>query len=312
MSKTLGYFFADDGVKISYFKWIPDKEIKGIVLIAHGMAEHSERYDDFAGFLNRNAFAVFANDHRGHGKTAGSTDRLGFISEENGWEIMVNDFLKMKEEVKSQYPAKPLFALGHSMGTFIIRDIMLEDKKAVSTDLEGVILSGTGCGLGLMGKIGKLIFKSEIGKKGADGKSQLLHDMSFGKYNKSFRPNRTEYDWLSTNNDNVDRYIEDPCCGTVFSASFFRDLAYGIEKVNNFKNIKNINKNLPIFLISGKEDPVGNFSKGVKKVYSNYIKAGIPDIQMNFYEGLRHEILNETGKEKVYKDILNWLIKYIP
>lgn len=312
MSKTLGYFFADDGVKISYFKWIPDKEIKGIVLIAHGMAEHSERYDDFAGFLNRNAFAVFANDHRGHGKTAGSTDRLGFISEENGWEIMVNDFLKMKEEVKSQYPAKPLFALGHSMGTFIIRDIMLEDKKAVSTDLEGVILSGTGCGLGLMGKIGKLIFKSEIGKKGADGKSQLLHDMSFGKYNKSFRPNRTEYDWLSTNNDNVDRYIEDPCCGTVFSASFFRDLAYGIEKVNNFKNIKNVNKNLPIFLISGKEDPVGNFSKGVKKVYSNYIKAGIPDIQMNFYEGLRHEILNETGKEKVYKDILNWLIKYIP
>ncbi|MDD3520409.1 MAG: alpha/beta fold hydrolase [Actinomycetota bacterium] len=312
MSKTLSYFFADDGVKISYFKWIPDKEIKGIVLIAHGMAEHSERYDDFAGFLNRNAFAVFANDHRGHGKTAGSTDRLGFISEENGWEIMVNDFLKMKEEVKSQYPAKPLFALGHSMGTFIIRDIMLEDKKAVSTDLEGVILSGTGCGLGLMGKIGKLIFKSEIGKKGADGKSQLLHDMSFGKYNKSFRPNRTEYDWLSTNNDNVDRYIEDPCCGTVFSASFFRDLAYGIEKVNNFKNIKNVNKNLPIFLISGKEDPVGNFSKGVKKVYSDYIKAGIPDIQMNFYEGLRHEILNETGKEKVYKDILNWLIKYIP
>ena len=312
MSKTLGYFFADDGVKISYFKWIPDKEIKGIVLIAHGMAEHSERYDDFAGFLNRNAFAVFANDHRGHGKTAGSTDRLGFISEENGWEIMVNDFLKMKEEVKSQYPAKPLFALGHSMGTFIIRDIMLEDKKAVSRDLEGVILSGTGCGLGLMGKIGKLIFKSEIGKKGADGKSQLLHDMSFGKYNKSFRPNRTEYDWLSTNNDNVDRYIEDPCCGTVFSASFFRDLAYGIEKVNNFKNIKNVNKNLPIFLISGKEDPVGNFSKGVKKVYSDYIKAGIPDIQMNFYEGLRHEILNETGKEKVYKDILNWLIKHIP
>ena len=123
MSKWSDYFLADDGTKIYYFKWIPEKEITGIVLIAHGMAEHSERYDDFANFLNKNSFAVFANDHRGHGKTAGSTDKVGFVSGENGWEIMVKDFLKMKEEAKKQCPAKPLFALGHSMGTFIIRDI---------------------------------------------------------------------------------------------------------------------------------------------------------------------------------------------
>jgi len=105
----------------------------------------------------------------------------------------------------------------------------------------------------------------------------------------------------------VDRYINDPYCGTVFSASFFRDLAYGLEKVNNLNNIKRIKKDLPILLISGEKDPVGNFTKGVKKVYSDYIKAGVIDIEMKFYEGLRHEILNETGKEKVYSDVLDWL-----
>lgn len=309
MSKWSDYFLADDGTKIYYFKWIPEKEITGIVLIAHGMAEHSERYDDFANFLNKNSFAVFANDHRGHGKTAGSTDKVGFVSGENGWEIMVKDFLKMKEEAKKQCPAKPLFALGHSMGTFIIRDIALNNDEYFSGDLRGIILSGTGCGLGLMGQIGKLIFKSEISKRGADGKSRLLHDMSFGKYNKNFRPNRTEYDWLSSNNDNVNKYIEDPYCGSVFSASFFRDLAGGIEKVNNFKNIKSFNRNLPVLLISGEKDPVGNFTKGVKRVYRDYVRIGVSDIQMKFYEGFRHEILNETGKEKVYEDVLDWIKK---
>ncbi len=309
MSKVLNYFITDDKLKIYYHKWIPEKEIKGILLIAHGMAEHSERYDDFAEFLNKNSFAAFANDHRGHGKTAGSPDKVGFVSSENGWEIIVNDFLKMKQVAKNQYPVIPLFALGHSMGTFILRDIALNNDEHISGDLKGIILSGTGCGLGLMGQIGKLIFKLEISKKGADGKSKLLHDMSFGKYNKSFKPNRTEYDWLSTNNENVDKYIEDPYCGGVFSASFFRDLAYGIEKVNSFKNIKNVNKNLPVLLISGEKDPVGNFTKGVRRVYKDYLRAGVSDIQMKFYEGFRHEILNETGKEKVYEDILDWMQK---
>lgn len=310
MPKFLNYFLADDETKIYYFKWLPDEEIKGIMLIAHGMAEHSERYDDFADFLNRNGFAVFANDQRGHGKTAGSTDKVGFVSHENGWKIMVNDFLKMKKEAKKQYPDVPLFAIGHSMGTFILRDIVLTGNNA-SSDLKGIILSGTGCGLGLMGQIGKLIFKSEISKKGASGKSQLLHNMSFGKYNKSFRPNRTEFDWLSTNNENVDKYIKDPYCGTVFSASFFRDLAHGIEKVNNFKNIKNVSKNVPILLISGENDPVGNFTKGVKRVYRDYTRVGVSDIKMKFYEGFRHEILNEAGKEKVYQDIFDWILEHI-
>lgn len=310
MSRISNSFLADDGKKISYFKWIPDKKPVGTVIIAHGMAEHSKRYDDFASFLNENGFAVFANDHRGYGRTAGTPEKVGFVAEKYGWELMVNDFLKMKEKAKNSYPDVPLFALGHSMGTFIIRDIVLRNKNA-SSDIEGIILSGTGCGLGLLGQIGKIIFKIEIFKIGADGKSRLLHNMSFGKYNNCFKNHRTEYDWLSTDSTNVDKYIEDPFCGGVFSASFFRDLSYGIEKVNSFKNIKNIRKNLPVFLISGEKDPVGNFTKGVRKVFEDYKRAGVADIQAKFYKGFRHEILNEGKKEKVYKDILHWLKEHI-
>ncbi len=310
MPGILDYFLAEDGKKISYFRWIPDKKITGTIIIVHGMAEHSKRYDNFAFFLNQNGFAVFANDHRGHGKTAGTPEKVGFVAEKHGWELMVNDFLKMKEIAKRSNPGVPLFAFGHSMGTFIIRDAVLRNEE-ISSDIKGIILSGTSCGLGLLGQIAKILFKLEVSKRGAAGKSQLLHNMSFGKYNKSFKDGRTEYDWLSVNSANVDKYIEDPFCGTVFSSSFFRDLAYGIEKVNNFKNVKNIRKNLPIFLISGEKDPVGNFTKGVKKVFKDYKMAGITDIQMKFYEGFRHEILNESGKEEVYQDILNWLKAHI-
>lgn len=310
MSVNPDYFIAEDGKKISYYRWMPDKEINGTIVIAHGMAEHSGRYNEFASFLNQNGFAVFANDHRGHGKTAGIPENVGFVAEKNGWELMVNDFLRMKKIARTCNPEAPLFAFGHSMGTFIIRDAVLMNE-GVSSDIAGIILSGTGCGLGLIGLIGRILFKLEVSKRGAAGKSQLLHNISFGKYNKNFKDFRTEYDWLSADRANVDKYIEDPFCGTVFSASFFRDLAYAIEKVNSLKNIKKIRKNLPVFLISGEEDPVGNFTRGVIKVFKDYKRAGINDIQLKFYKGFRHEILNESKKEEVYQDILKWLKAHI-
>ena len=307
MKKSLQSFLADDNKEIFYYKWLPDNpgDIKAAIQVAHGMAEHAGRYEDFAAYFTGQGFAVYANDHRGHGKTAGSVDEVGFVSVKNGWEIMVKDLKSMSDIIKSENNSKPLFILGHSMGSFLLRDYLFTYPDTIN----GAALSGTSAGAGFMGKIGKIICSREIKKKGIRTRSPLLDNLSFGKYNSYFKPNRTKFDWLSHNEENVDEYIADPYCGGIFSAGFFRDLINGIEKISNFKNILLIPKLTPIFFMSGEKCPVGNFKKGVEKVYNSYKKAGLKNVKLKFYEGMRHEILNETEKYKVYKDIEEWIFQ---
>jgi len=274
-----------------------------VVQIVHGMAEHASRYEEFAGSLAENGFAVYAADQRGHGQTAGKPENVGFVAEKDGWNILVNDQIKLTEIIKKENPGLKVFLLGHSMGTFIVRDYVFSNGKAIA----GIILSGTSCDPGILAYIGKLIAKWQIKRNGYKAKSPLLDRMSFGKFNSYFKPNRTAFDWLSTNDENVDKYIADPYCGGIFSCSFFYDLIYGVKKINKFENIKKVPADLSILLISGEKDPVGNFTKGVLKVYEDYKRAQIKDLKYKFYPGLRHEILNETGKKTVYKDIMDWL-----
>jgi len=302
-------FLTEDKTEIFTYRWLPDddKTIKAAVQIVHGMAEHAERYGEFAAFLADKGFAVYGDDHRGHGKTAGSLKNTGFFAKENGWNLVVNDEIELTKIIRKENPSIPVFLLGHSMGTFIIRDYIFTQSNSV----DGVILSGTSCDPGVMANLGKMIAKWQIKKNGFKAKSPLLDKLSFGKFNSYFKPNRTAFDWLSTNDENVDRYIADPYCGSVFSAGFFYDLIYGVKKVNLFENIEKVSKKLPIFLISGEKDPVGNFTKGVMKVFNDYKKAKLTDVSYKFYKGFRHEILKETNRLEVYNDITDWLNKHI-
>ena len=302
-------FLTKDNAEIYVYKWLPDegKKIRAVLQIVHGMAEHGARFDEFADFLTKNGLAVYADDHRGHGKTACSQDNIGFFAEKDGWNLVVSDEVELTQIIKKENPFLPVFLFGLSMGTFIIRDYIMTNGRFV----EGVILSGTSSDPGIMAYFGKLIALWQIRHHGFNVKSPLLDKLSFGKFNSYFKPNRTPFDWLSANEENVDRYIADPYCGSVFSAGFFYDLIYGVKKVNLFKNIKKVPKSLPIFLISGHKDPVGNLTKGVIKVYKDYKKSGIIDLNYKFYNGLRHEILNETNRHEVYKDIMDWLNKHI-
>lgn len=302
-------FLTEDKTEIFTYKWLPDddKKIKAIVQIVHGMAEHAGRYGKLADFLTSNGFAVYANDLRGHGKTAGSEDNIGFFAEKNGWNLVVNDEFELTQIIKKENPGFPIYLIGFSMGTLIIRDYIFTHSDYVN----GVILSGTSCDPGVMANLGKLIAKWQIKKNGFKAKSPLLDKLSFGKFNSYFKPNRTPFDWLSTNRENVDRYIADPYCGSVFSAGFFYDLIYGVKKVDLFENIEKVSKNMPILLISGEKDPVGDFTKGVMKVFNAYKKAKITDVNYKFYQGFRHEIVNETDRNVVYKDIADWLNKHI-
>jgi alpha-beta hydrolase superfamily lysophospholipase len=302
-------FLTEDKTGLFTYKWLPDdnKKIRAAVQIVHGMAEHAARYREFADFLTKNGVVVYADDHRGHGRTAGSQDRIGFFAEKDGWNLVVSDEFELTQKIKKENPGLPVYLLGHSMGTFIIRDYIFKHGD----NINGVILSGTSSDPGVMAIFGKLIAKWQIRQNGFKAKSPLLDKLSFGKFNSYFKPNRTPFDWLSTNEENVDRYLADPYCGSIFSAGFFYDLIYGVKKVNIFKNIIKVPKNLPILLISGEKDPVGNFTKGVMKVFSDYKKAKITDLNYKFYAGFRHEILNETNRNEVYKDIMDWLNKHI-
>lgn len=281
----------------------PDGEVRGIVQLAHGIAEHIERYDDFARYLAENGFVVFGNDHLGHGKSINDESELGFFSETGGWEMAVEDMRKLHDIAAEEYPGLPYFLFGHSMGSFLARTYIIYFR----TGLDGVILSGTGQQPKALVLGGKLMGKMEMKKKGDKYKSEMLNNLAFGKYNDGFETTRTLSDWLSRDESVVDKYIEDPLCGYIPSAGLFHDMMCGIEFISKPRNLKRMKKDLPVYFMSGDADPVGENGKGVLRAYRSFLNAGMKDVAVKLYHEGRHEMLNELNKDEVYKDILNWI-----
>lgn len=295
------------GVDIFVYKWIPEGEIKGIVQISHGMAETAARYERFAGFLTKNGYLVFANDHRGHGKTAGSVENLGYIADEDGFNWMIKDMHELNCKIQHEYKDMPVFLFGHSMGSFLSQRYI----QLYGNELRGVILCGTNGKQGPIIDIGIFIAKNEMKKYGRKQKSEKLNNMSFGGYNKAFNPSRTAFDWLSSDNSEVDKYINDPYCGTVFTTSFYYDFLRGLKDLYKPSNLTGISKNLPIYIIAGEMDPVGNKGKGIIKLYNMYKSLNIDDVKYKLYKGGRHEILNEKNRDEVMRDIVTWFNNHI-
>ncbi|WP_175482556.1 alpha/beta hydrolase [Thermoflavimicrobium dichotomicum] len=296
-----------DGTKIAANKWLTGQKAKGVVQIAHGMAEHSRRYHAFATFLTREGYMVYANDHRGHGETAGSKENLGYFADENGWEQVVDDLHELTKIIKKEQPGLPVFLLGHSMGSFLSRRYI----QKYGNEVAGVILSGTGSYPGLLGDIGRLLAKWIMRWRGKKARSKLFHQLSFGKFNKPFKPNRTPFDWLTRDEKEVDRYMEDPYCGELATISFYHDLLMGMKEMDQPDRLRLVPKDLPIFFISGEKDPVGHNTKGVLETIHRYQQAGITNLCYKFYKEARHEILNELNREEVYQDIVRWLNKQL-
>jgi alpha-beta hydrolase superfamily lysophospholipase len=296
---------AADGTVIHVYEWLPDdsEKIIGLILLAHGMAEHAGRFEDFAKFLTLNNFAVYANDHRGHGKTAGSLDNVGFLAPKNGWDKVVSDFRQLSLYIKEKNKDKPLYVFGHSGGSFIVRKFILES----TTRLQGVIISGTSGDPGLVGVLGVIMTRFMMIFYPAKSPSAFMDKMTFGSFNKPFKPNRTKFDWLSHDNAQVDKYVADPYCGGVFSIGYFNDLAKAVLFVNKQKNIDKTPQDLPVLIFSGELDPVGNNGKGVREVYNKFKRAGVKNLTLKIFNGGRHEMLNEINKNEVYQLILDWI-----
>ncbi|GAU77448.1 alpha/beta fold hydrolase [Fusibacter sp. 3D3] len=291
--------FEDSVIK--GYKWIEDKTPLQIVVLSHGMAETIERYDLFANYLLERDIFVFGHSHRGHGKTAGSIEQLGHLGE-NGWFKMKEDLRRVIEMAKSDYPDAPLVLLGHSMGSFLARDFILD----YSYLLEGVILSGTGYMDPFKLKVAKFLAEREGSKIGLHQKSAFLNRISFGTYNNRIKNNTTAFDWLSRDEKQVQKYIQDPYCGVVHPVSFYIEFFTNLQRILHTDVFKNQKNNLPMLILSGDCDPVGAYGKGVKKTSAYYSANGFVTT-LKLYSKGRHEMLNEINKEAVYKDIWMWL-----
>lgn len=286
--------------------WAPanPNEIKGIFQIAHGMAEHGERYEEFANYLCHNGFIVYCNDHIGHGKSVKNDSMLGYFGNENGWISFVEDVQTLTDIATAEHPNIPVCLFGHSMGSFVARSYM----RKYGNKIDKAIICGTS---GSNPAIGAGIFLTKliIKKKGKMHRSELINKIAFGSYNNKFKPARTAFDWLTRDKEIVDRYVSDPLCGFLFTAQGYLDMFSILADVSKDSWYEAIDKNLPVFVISGSMDPVGGYSKGTKEVYNRLKKVGLKDVSIKLYHDARHEIHNEADKITTYNDIINWVKK---
>lgn len=292
-----------DGTEIFVHRWLTRSHPKAIVQIAHGLAEHGGRYARLADALNSLGYAVYANDHRGHGRTARSQDELGFFAQRGGWRACVEDLWQVNRCIAAEQPGLPVVLLGHSMGSTMALQFISNHGDA----LAGVVLSGASGKPTRLATAGRLIARLERLRLGARGKSALLHSLTFAKFNKWFNPARTEFDWLSSDSAEVERYIADPLCGFQASVQLWIDLLDGWARASSPSNWQAVPKSLPIYVISGKHDPVSAGCRQLTPMLEAFHAAGLGNLEHKFYPRARHELLNEINRQEVTRDLIIWL-----
>lgn len=293
-----------DGTALVVREWAPDATpVRGVVVIAHGMAEHSGRYARLASALAATGFAVVAPDHRGHGETAGSPEKIGYLGDDGGWASVVADLRTLVHRARAEHPGVPVILLGHSMGSLLARTFALDHGD----EIDGLVLSGTAGDPGPLGVIGLRIALAEKRFRGARHRSTLMDKLTFGAYNKPFAPGRTGFEWLSRDEAEVDAYVADPACGGVFTSGFYVDLLSAMPAINSDRRVGRMPKGLPVLLMSGDADPVGANGTGVRQVAARLRNVGMTDVSLRLYPGARHEIFNETNRSEVTSELLDWL-----
>jgi alpha-beta hydrolase superfamily lysophospholipase len=283
MQETTLSFTATDGTEIQAYRWEPSGEPKAIVQIAHGMGEHAARYRRLAEALTGAGYVVYANDHRGHGRTAGSADHHGDLGT-GGWPGLVSDLGALNALARAEHPGIPLVLLGHSMGSFALQTYLLSS----SADLDGAVLSGTTAG--------------DVIAAGIDPNAEV--DLS--AFNAPFEQ-RTGYEWLSRDDAEVDLYVADADCGFGLDAAGAASMVEAMAVSGDAERLRRIRPDLPILVFSGDADPLAGGGALVELVGSRYRDAGVEDVTVILYPGARHEIFNETNRDEVTADLLAWL-----
>lgn len=300
-------FLSNDGkTAVHAVKWMPENgEYKAILQISHGMVEFIERYMPFAEFLTEKGYMVVGHDHIGHGQSVTTQEDWGYFCEGKPSDIVIEDMHKLRTMIQEDNPGVPYFMLGHSMGSFMLRKYLAVHNE----QLRGAIIMGTGF---IPGKITGVALKltAVIGKlKGSKHRSKLIQRLAFGEDYKAFdmTGEKPEDSWLTKDVEIVKAYYNEPRCSYMFTVNGYKGLFEAVNFSCNPENAALIPKKLPLFIVSGEQDPVGGLGKGVKDVYYMYQNAGLLDLTYKLYENDRHEILNETDKQVVFEDILAWM-----
>lgn len=298
-------FLSSDGkTQLHGMLWEPEGvAVRAVLQICHGVAEHIARYDGFARALNEQGIAVAGHDHLGHGKSLPEGGTPVYFGQGSTWNTVVDDIYILHQRLKQRYPDAPLCIMGHSMGSFLTRTYLIRYPGTV----KAAVLMGTGWQSAAT-LAGGLALAGTLARRGAASTNAAVTALAFGAYNKTFKPNRTECDWLSADEENVDEYIADPLCGHDATVGLFREMLWGIRFNQRPTNLRKMDKTTPVLLISGEDDPVGGMGAGVRQTYQAFRHAGVTDCTLRLYHGLRHELLNEKAhRGAVYQDIWNWM-----
>ncbi len=273
--------------------------------ISHGMCEYFKRYSEFAAYLSRRGVLVFGHDHLGHGESAPTADDLGFTAEGGGAEFLIEDVHNLSVCMANEYPDVPLVLFGHSMGSFIAREVIARYGE----DYRAAIFCGTG-GPDMPTGAGKMLASLLMRFFGERHRSKLLKKISFAGYNKKYDTHETAVDWLTRDGAIVRRYLHDPFCNYVFTLRAYHDLFTLVERVSKKDWAERLPKNLPVLVVSGMMDPVGSWGIGVAKVADRLSDAGV-NTTLRLYPDMRHEILNEIGREQVWEELELWLKTFL-
>lgn len=308
MQHTTSHVTHDDA-SLFVHQWSPDagpsagKAPRAVAHICHGMAEHAARYAHVAQALVDAGFVVYAHDHRGHGHTAPDAASLGTFAESDGWRKAVGDVEHLVRAERQAHPGLPFVLIGHSMGSFMAQQFLQEHGDLLSA----AVLSASDGAPDLLATVGRYIARLERWRLGPRGHSSLIQSLSFGAFNKQFKPTRTAFDWLSRDAGTVDAYIADPLCGFAATTGMWVDLLTALGEIAKPAARGRVPKSLPIYVVAGSEDPVGKNTRGLVELIEGYRAAGIADVTHRFYPGGRHEVFNETNRDEVLSDMVRWL-----
>lgn len=302
MQTDHGFVKASDGADLWLHRWRPEGAVRGAMLIAHGLAEHSARYERLARALVERGWVVHACDHRGHGRTAKSEAELGFFGARAGWHRVVLDLKEHVEALRKAAPDVPLVFFGHSMGSLLLQRYLARYGRTI----DAAVLSGTSGKPPAIAAVGRLVARLQRIRKGPMGRSRLINHLAFGAFNKAFAPNRTEFDWLSRDPAEVDRYVADPKCGFNATIQLWIDLLDAIPTLTHRNAVASMRTDMPVLVFAGDRDPVGDNGKSVAGLVAQWRAAGI-QVSDKLYPEARHETLNETNRDEVTADLIGWL-----
>jgi alpha-beta hydrolase superfamily lysophospholipase len=300
---------AEDGFTLAVVRWLPVGAPRAVIHVSHGMAEHAARYGGFAEACAAVGIAVYGHDHRGHGGSIDDSTPLGHYADEGGWAKVVGDLHAVNRHIHASHPNTPVFLFGHSMGSFVARAYLLDHADAVA----GAIISATGWRLGTGNRILGWAAERQARKLGTRTPSALMSKLVFGTFNFQFRPRRSSFDWLSRDNAEVDKYVEDPLCGFECSGTLWRDLFAGVYQLEQDENRpERLSKTLPILFVAGSKDPVSMGGFGNGQLAKRYIAAGNTKVTDRRYPEGRHELVNETNRSEIFTDVIAWVKEHIP